>query len=76
MERTRRGKRHKAKSGSVNVMSGAPYGYNYEKKTEHSDAHYVINEVEAKHVQEIYRLYVEEWKSIGDITRILAQKKS
>jgi site-specific DNA recombinase len=75
MERTRRGKRHKAKSGSVNVMSGAPYGYNYTKKTEHSDAHYVINEVEAENVQEVYRLYVEEWKSIGDITRILTQNK-
>ena len=28
-ERTRRGKRHRAKTGSVNVLSGAPYGYRY-----------------------------------------------
>ena len=28
-ERTRRGKRHRAKTGCVNVLSGAPYGYRY-----------------------------------------------
>ena len=27
MERSRRGKRHAAQSGSLNVMSGAPFGY-------------------------------------------------
>ena len=29
MERSRRGKRHAAQSGSLNVMSGAPFGYRY-----------------------------------------------
>ncbi|HEY2786646.1 MAG TPA: recombinase family protein [Fimbriiglobus sp.] len=28
-ERSRRGKRHAARNGSVNVLSGAPYGYRY-----------------------------------------------
>ena len=28
-ERSRRGKRHAARGGSVNVLSGAPYGYRY-----------------------------------------------
>lgn len=32
MERSRRGKRHAAKSGSVNVLSCAPYGYQYVSK--------------------------------------------
>jgi site-specific DNA recombinase len=27
LERSRRGKRHKAQAGSVNVLGGAPYGY-------------------------------------------------
>jgi site-specific DNA recombinase len=36
-ERTRRGKLHRARSGSQAVMSGVPYGYRYIKKTEHSD---------------------------------------
>ena len=29
MERSRRGKRHAAQNGSLNVMSGAPFGYRY-----------------------------------------------
>src|SRR3954464_12673344 len=29
MERARRGKQHAARRGSVNVLSGAPYGYRY-----------------------------------------------
>lgn len=33
-ERTRRGKRHRAKEGLVNVLSSAPYGYRYVKKTD------------------------------------------
>ena len=34
LERSRRGKRHAAHGGSVNVLSGAPYGYRYIPKTE------------------------------------------
>ena len=37
-ERTRRGKRHKAQQGVVNVLSGAPYGYRYVKKSDDRDA--------------------------------------
>jgi DNA invertase Pin-like site-specific DNA recombinase/transposase len=29
LERSRRGKRHRARQGQVNVLSGAPYGYRY-----------------------------------------------
>lgn len=29
MERSRRGKKHAAQNGSLNVMSGAPFGYRY-----------------------------------------------
>src|SRR6266699_3238516 len=32
-ERCRRGKRHQAKAGMINVLSAAPYGYRYVKKT-------------------------------------------
>ncbi len=38
LERTRRGKTHRAKAGAVNVLSGAPFGYRYVRKTEHADA--------------------------------------
>jgi len=70
-ERSRRGKRFKAKSGIVNVLSGAPYGYRYVKKTELSSAYYKIIEEEARIVDEIYRLYTKELVSIGEITRRL-----
>ena len=33
MERYRRGKAWRAKTGSVNVLSGAPFGYRYVRKT-------------------------------------------
>src|ERR1017187_2084776 len=32
LERSRRGKRHRARSGEISVMSGAPYGYRYIRK--------------------------------------------
>jgi site-specific DNA recombinase len=34
LERSRRGKRHAARAGSVNVLCGAPYGYRYVGKHE------------------------------------------
>jgi site-specific DNA recombinase len=34
LERSRRGKRHRAQAGEVSVMSGAPYGYRYVRKTD------------------------------------------
>ena len=74
-ERSRRGKRHKAKSGVVNVLSGAPYGYRYIKKTEFSSAYYEIIEQEAKAVQDIYRLFTEECWAIGKICRWLEEQQ-
>jgi site-specific DNA recombinase len=74
MERSRRGKRHRAQQGKVNVLSGAPYGYHYEKKTEHSDAYYKIDEAEADIVREIFRLYTDEDYSIGAVARRLNAK--
>ncbi|NWG14482.1 MAG: recombinase family protein [Acidobacteria bacterium] len=37
-KRSRRGKCHRAQQGSVNVLSGAPFGYRYMKKSESSAA--------------------------------------
>ncbi|MCB0550267.1 MAG: recombinase family protein [Phaeodactylibacter sp.] len=73
-ERSRRGKRHKAKAGCVNVLAAAPYGYRYVKKTENMAAYYEINEAQAGVVQDVYRLYTEELWSIGAITRWLGEQ--
>ncbi len=70
-ERTRRGKRHRAKSGSVNVLSGAPYGYRYIKKTENTEAYYEIIPREAEVVQQVFGLYTETGLSINQIARCL-----
>jgi site-specific DNA recombinase len=73
-ERTRRGKRFRAKSGAVSALSGAPYAYRYIKKTETCDAYYEVIEAEAEVVREIYRLYTEEFISIEEITRRLNKR--
>jgi site-specific DNA recombinase len=73
-ERCRRGKRHRAKTGLVNVLSGAPYGYRYLKKTEGSDSCYVIDENEAPVVRQVYQWYTEEGLSLGAIARRLTNQ--
>ena len=75
VERTRRGKRFRAKSGLINVLSGAPYGYHYIKKTETSSAYYKVIEEEAEIVRTIYKLYVEDGLSINAIARWLNSHK-
>jgi site-specific DNA recombinase len=71
LERCRRGKLHKAKSGVVNPLSGAPYGYLYVRKTDAEPASYQILLHEAKVVRSIFQWLVEEQISIGEITRRL-----
>src|SRR5262249_23415424 len=55
MERYRRGKAHRARTGSVNVLSGAPFGYRYVRKTDLAGAAYEIAEDEAVLVAELFR---------------------
>src|SRR6266568_144778 len=69
LERSRRGKRHRAHSGEVSVMSGAPYGYRYIRKSDEAPAAYAVVEAEARVVQRIYEMYTVEGISIGEITR-------
>ena len=70
-ERTRRGKKHRARAGSVNVLSGAPYGYRYVKKTESSSAYYEVIEEEAEVVRNVFKLYTEDGLSINQVVRWL-----
>jgi len=74
-ERSRRGKRYRAKTGLVNVLSGAPYGYRYLKRTDSSHACYVIEESQAEVVRQVYQWYTQESLSIGAITRRLNEQK-
>ena len=71
-ERSRRGKVHRAKSGLINVLSGAPYGYRYIRKTQESDARYEIVEPQASVVRSVFKRYTEENVSIGELARWLS----
>jgi site-specific DNA recombinase len=71
LERSRRGKRHRAKSGEVSVLSGAPYGYRYIRKTDDAPASYQVIDAEAQVVQRVYEMYTVDNLSMGEITRRL-----
>jgi site-specific DNA recombinase len=73
-ERSRRGKRHRAKTGCINVLSGAPYGYRYVRKTEAAQAYYAVIEPEAEVVREVFDRYTNALWSIGAIARALNQR--
>lgn len=65
------GKAHRAKTGSINVLSGAPFGYRYVRKSEHAGAAYEIVEHEAALVAELFRRYADDGASIAELTRWL-----
>lgn len=74
LERSRRGKRHAAHTGSVNVLCTAPYGYRYVDK--HSGGGHAAFEIvvpEARVVQQVFDWVGRERLSIGEVTRRLSQ---
>jgi site-specific DNA recombinase len=71
MERYRRGKTHRARCGSVNVLSGAPFGYRYVRKGDHAGACYEIVDHEAVVVSELFARYADQGASIAELTRWL-----
>src|SRR6202163_4807627 len=74
-ERSRRGKRHKAQQGVINVLSGAPYGYRYVRKTETSGAYYEVIEAEARVVRLVFETYTQQGLSINAIARMLNERQ-
>ena len=72
MERSRRGKRHAARRGSVSALGRAPYGYRYVSKEEGGgEAHYRIDFEEARLVQRIFEWVGVEGVSIQEVCRRL-----
>ena len=74
MERYRRGKAWRAKTGSVNVLGGAPFGYRYVRKTPESGASYDVVPHEAALVSEMFRRYADEGAAIADLRRWLTDQ--
>jgi site-specific DNA recombinase len=73
-ERNRRGKRHRAQQGMANVLSGAPYGYRYVRKTDTSAAYYEVRESEADVVRMVFAIYTQQRLSINAIARLLNER--
>jgi len=73
-ERYRRGKAWRAKSGSVNVLSGAPFGYRYVRKTPECGARYEVVPHEAALVAEMFRRYADDGAAIADLRRWLTSQ--
>ena len=73
-ERTRRGKLHRARTGHQAVLSAAPYGYRYVKKSEHSEGFWEIDAAQAEIVREVFERYINDGISIGEIARWLTER--
>ena len=70
-ERSRRGKIHLARQGSLNMITRAPYGYRLIRKTETAGARLEIDDAEAAVVHRIYDLYVREGLPMNALSRRL-----
>lgn len=75
LERSRRGKLHKARAGHVSVIGAAPYGYLYVRKNGHLDARYEILPDEALIVRRMFEWYVYEQLSFCLIARRLNEQR-
>jgi site-specific DNA recombinase len=74
LERSRRGKRHAAHTGSINPLSGAPYGYHYiDTQQGNGQARYEVHSEQAQVVRQIFDWIGRERTSIGEACRRLQQ---
>src|SRR6516162_7105840 len=72
MERSRRGKQHAARCGSVNVLSGAPYGYRYIRKQDgDGEGRYQVVAEEARVARMIFEWVGRGHRSLCEVARRL-----
>jgi site-specific DNA recombinase len=77
LDRSRRGKRHAARTGQVAVLSGAPYGFRYVSKRDGGgQARYEVTPGEAQVVQQMFRWVGVERVSIGEVCRRLKKARN
>jgi site-specific DNA recombinase len=75
LERSRRGKLHAARQGSINVLSGAPYGYRYVSCREgDGEARYEIVLEEARVIRQMFAWVGRDGLSIGAVCRRLKEQ--
>jgi site-specific DNA recombinase len=72
LERSRRGKRHRAQAGAVSVLSRAPYGYHYvTREAGGGAARYVVDEDAASIVRKIFVWVGQERLTLAAVCRRL-----
>jgi site-specific DNA recombinase len=70
LERSRRGKLHAARQGSVNVLSKAPYGYRYIRRSEgEGQARYHVVLEEARIVRQMFEWVGRDRLSVHEVCR-------
>ena len=75
LERCRRGKQYAARRGSVNVLSGAPYGYRYIDRHEGDGAaRYQVLAEEARVVRKVFEWVGQQRCSIAEVCRRLGRE--
>jgi site-specific DNA recombinase len=75
MERSRRGKRHAATQGRINVLTGAPYGYRYIRQHEgDGEARYEVLPEEAEVVRQVFEWVGKERCSLNEARKRLTAK--
>jgi site-specific DNA recombinase len=75
MERSRRGKLHAARQGSVSAIGKAPYGYRYiSGKETHGQAIYQIDLEKARTVRQVFEWAGQERVPLQEIVRRLNQR--
>jgi site-specific DNA recombinase len=73
-ERCRRGKLHQARSGNVNPLSAAPYGYRYMRRSDAAPARFDVVLPEAKVVREVFDAFVYQQMSLYAIAQGLNER--
>ena len=74
MERSRRGKRHRAQTGAVSVLSRAPFGYRYiTREAGGGAARYDIDEEAARIVRQIFTWVGHERLTLAGVCRRLRE---
>jgi site-specific DNA recombinase len=75
LERGRRGKLHRARSGKVSALAQAPYGYVYLRAMNRDETRYEIHPPEAEVVRRIFALFTEGQLSIESLARRLTREQ-
>lgn len=71
LERTRRGRLHKARTGQASVLTSAPFGFRFVRRAG-GGADFVVHAVEAAVVGDVFRWLIEDKMSLSGIALRLA----